>query len=124
MLEAIGNCENSKSSVPDGFNFCFIKSSWDVIKTNVMKWLEEFHWNGKDVNGLNSSFIVLIPKKKKKKKDEATNLSNFRPISLIGCLYKILAKVLAAILCKVMESVIAENQCARAEANSRRVGNS
>lgn len=49
--------------------------------------LDEFHNNGKLVRGLNSSFIVLIPKK-----EAAEALNEFRPISLIGCIYKILSK--------------------------------
>ena len=36
------------------------------------------------------SFITLIPKK-----NDASNISDFRPISLVGSVYKILAKVLA-----------------------------
>ncbi|GJR65249.1 putative RNA-directed DNA polymerase [Tanacetum coccineum] len=40
--------------------------------------------------GCNSSFITLVPKV-----DDPTVIGDFRPISLIGCQYKILAKVLA-----------------------------
>ncbi|MCH92362.1 LINE-1 reverse transcriptase like, partial [Trifolium medium] len=50
--------------------------------------LAEFHENGKLVKGLNNTFIALIPKK-----DNSTKLSDFRPISLVGCAYKILSKV-------------------------------
>ena len=46
---------------------------------------------------LNFTFIVLSPpplqKKKKKGKKDAKDLRDFRPISLIGGLYKLLAKV-------------------------------
>lgn len=38
--------------------------------------------------------------------------SDFRPISLLGCLYKILAKILLARLRKVMNSIICPNQSA------------
>lgn len=56
-----------------------------------MRVMHEFHSNGRLVKGSNSSFIVLIPKK-----DGASKLNHFRPISLIGSLYKIIAKVLAS----------------------------
>jgi hypothetical protein len=40
------------------------------------------------------------------------SLSDYRPISLLGCLYKLVAKVLAKRLAKVMDSIIASNQSA------------
>ncbi|GLT46093.1 hypothetical protein SLA2020_198760 [Shorea laevis] len=57
--------------------------------------------------GSNASFIVLIPKK-----GQPTNLGDYRPISLIGCIYKILSKVLANRMRKVMNSIISCNQTA------------
>lgn len=39
-------------------------------------------------------------------------LTDYRPISLIGCMYKVLAKLLAGRLCKVLGSVILVNQTA------------
>lgn len=72
--------------------------------------MAEFHRIGRMVQHLNSSFIVLIPKE-----EDALQLSDYRPISLIGCMYKILAKVLARRLSKVMGSVISESQCAFVE---------
>lgn len=59
------------------------------------------------VKGLNPSFIVLILKN-----EEASALSDFRPTSLIGGIYKIISKVLARRLSKVMGSVISEQQAA------------
>jgi hypothetical protein len=41
-----------------------------------------------------------------------SSLGEFRAISLLGCLYKIIAKVLAARLSKVMDSVVASTQSA------------
>ena len=39
---------------------------------------------------LNASFLALIPKKV-----DAVEIKDFRPISLVGVIYKIIAKVLA-----------------------------
>jgi hypothetical protein len=69
--------------------------------------MEEFHANGKIVKGANSSFIVLIPKKK-----NPVNISDFRPISLVGCIYKVISKVLTNRLKKVIGSVVSETQSA------------
>lgn len=69
--------------------------------------MEEFHDNGKPVRGSNSSFIDLIPKK-----ENPVKVGDFRPISLIGCFYKVLAKVLANRLRKVIHLLIPDCQFA------------
>lgn len=59
------------------------------------------------MRGSNCSFIVLIPKK-----ENPVKVSDFRPISLIGCLYKVLVKVLANRLRNVIHLLIPESQSA------------
>lgn len=105
MKLAIENCDNSKSPGPDGFNFKFIKVCWAIIKRDFLQMLSDFHEHGRLVCGINPSFIALIPKK-----EDASCLSDYRPISLIGCAYKILAKLLASRLSKVMDKLISINQ--------------
>jgi hypothetical protein len=61
------------------------------------------HRNGKLTRGINSTFIALIPKV-----DNPQRLDHFRPISLVGSIYKILAKVLANRLRQVGGSVVSE----------------
>lgn len=72
-----------------------------------MGFTSEFHWNGKLFKGLNNTFIALI-----QKVEILQRLSEFRPISLIGSMYKVLAKVLSNRLSRVIESVILEHQYA------------
>ena len=62
-----------------------------------MSFFREFHDHNKFVKSLNTTFLVLIPKKV-----GAEDLRDFRPISLVGSLYKWLAKVLANILKKLV----------------------
>ncbi|GKA85174.1 RNA-directed DNA polymerase, eukaryota, reverse transcriptase zinc-binding domain protein [Tanacetum coccineum] len=57
--------------------------------------------------GCNSSFIALIPKT-----PEAKMVKDFRPISLIGSLYKIIAKILANRLVVVLGDIVNEVQSA------------
>ncbi|GJW68642.1 putative RNA-directed DNA polymerase, eukaryota, reverse transcriptase zinc-binding domain protein [Tanacetum coccineum] len=57
--------------------------------------------------GCNSYFITLVPKV-----EDPIVIDDFRPISLIGCQYKIIAKVLANRLSKVIASVVSEVQMA------------
>lgn len=72
-----------------------------MIKRDVLASFNEFAQKGKFVKSLNASFIVLIPKKV-----EAIELKDFRPISLMGGVYKILAKVLANRLKVVLNKII------------------
>ncbi|KAL6338492.1 hypothetical protein AAG906_020588 [Vitis piasezkii] len=65
----------------------------------------EFYENGKFVKNLNATFIVLIPKKL-----GAEDLGDFRPISLVGSLYKWLTKVLANRLKKLVGKVVSKAQ--------------
>ena len=50
---------------------------------------------------LNSTFIVMVPKK-----EGADDLKDFRSISLVGSLYKFIAKVLANRLKKVISRLV------------------
>lgn len=54
---------------------------------------------------LNTSFIALIPKKQ-----GASDLRDYKPISLIGGFYKLLAKVLSLRLRKVIGKLISDSQ--------------
>jgi hypothetical protein len=104
---AVWDCDSFKSPGPDGVNLGFIKDFWEDMKGDVLRFISEFHRNGKLTKGLNSTFIALIPKV-----DSPQRLNDFRPISLVGSLYKILAKLLANRLRRVIGSVISETQTA------------
>ncbi|KAK3231468.1 hypothetical protein Dsin_003349 [Dipteronia sinensis] len=104
---ALTSCDGNKAPGPDGFNLNFIKDNWKVISGDFMKFMQDFHRNGSIVKDLNKSFIALIPKCVKPK-----TMKDFRPICLVGALYKVLGKVLANRMRKVMNSVIGEYQMA------------
>ena len=101
------SCDGNKAPGPDGFNINFIKANWEVIRDDFMKFISEFHIDGTIVQYLNNTFISLIPKCK-----APSSMNDFRLISLVGSMYKILAKVLASCLKKVMDTVIGETQMA------------
>lgn len=92
---------------PDGINFGFIKQFWDLLQDDFMRFLVEFHRNAKLTKGINTTFIALIPKV-----NSPQRLHHFRPISLVGCLYKVLGKVLANHLRLVVGNVVSESQSA------------
>ena len=70
----------------------------------------DFHEQGNFVRSLNSTFMVLIPKR-----GGVEDLKDFRPINLTGSIYKLIAKVLAYRLKKVMNKLVNSAQNAFVE---------
>ncbi|CAJ2635167.1 unnamed protein product [Trifolium pratense] len=99
--------DGNKSPGPDGFNFAFVKKFWELLKGDIRIMFDQFHGNACLPKSLLSYFVTLIPKV-----NSPSSISDFRPISLLGCLYKIIAKVLEKRLSKVIDSLIASNQSA------------
>ncbi|GJS34548.1 RNA-directed DNA polymerase, eukaryota [Tanacetum coccineum] len=69
--------------------------------------VEFFFMNGSFPPGCNSSFIALIPKVV-----DAKFVKDFRPISLIGCVYKVVTKILANRLALVISDLVSDTQSA------------
>jgi hypothetical protein len=65
----------------------------------------EFHEYCSFERSLNVTFISLIPKK-----HGADEIKDFRPISLVGGMYKIIAKLLANRLSVVLGNIISPSQ--------------
>ncbi|XP_028087035.1 uncharacterized protein LOC114287789 [Camellia sinensis] len=107
VLAAIKDCNNNKAPGPDRFNLLCYWKFWKVMKPNIIQFFKEFHSNSRLTYGINNTFITLIPKL-----ENPVGLSNYRPISLMGSIYKILAKVLSHRLKSVLSSIIGETQAA------------
>lgn len=104
---AIWSCGSDKAPGPDGFYFNFVKRFWDLMAADLLNVFRYYHGGGEISIGCNASFIALIPKVV-----DPTILADFRPISLIGCLYKIYSKTLAIRLKKVIPEVVGLEQSA------------
>ncbi|RVW50576.1 Transposon TX1 uncharacterized 149 kDa protein [Vitis vinifera] len=102
---ALMEMSGDKAPGPDGFTMAFWQSSWDFVKEEILEMFKEFHEQGSFLKSLNNTFLVLIPKK-----GGADDLGDFRPISLLGGLYKLMAKVLANRLKRVLNKVVAPTQ--------------
>ena len=85
----------------------FVKKYWDILKSNIFEFVSTFFESRKMPPGSNSSFITLISKVK-----NPIYVKDFRPISLIGIHYKIIAKVLANRLSKVVDKIVSHEQSA------------
>ena len=101
----IFDCCGDKVPGPEGMTMAFLQANWDTVQGDVLSMFSEFHTNGKFVTSLNVTFIALIPKRA-----DAQNIKDYRPISLVGCIYKLLSKVPARRLRDVIGSLISENQ--------------
>ena len=97
IWKAISGLNSDKAPGPNDFPIAFWIFSWDVVKKEVLGFFKEFHDQSRFVKNLNATCLVLIPK-------------DLRPISLVGGLYKILAKVLANRIKRVLDKVISKSQ--------------
>ncbi|GJV91509.1 RNA-directed DNA polymerase, eukaryota [Tanacetum coccineum] len=88
---AVWDCGTNKSPGPDGFTFGFFRHFWSILEEDQLyEAVSHFFVHGDIPPGCNPSFITLIPKV-----PAANMVKDFRPICLIGCIYKIIAKILA-----------------------------
>ncbi|GKB41011.1 RNA-directed DNA polymerase, eukaryota [Tanacetum coccineum] len=107
IKRAVWDCGIDKSPGPDGVTFGFIRRYWSLIEKDVVAAVQHFFTSGNFPKGCNASFIALIPKI-----PDAKLVKDFRPISLIGSLYKIIAKILANRLVGVLGDLVSEVQSA------------
>ncbi|GKA18960.1 RNA-directed DNA polymerase, eukaryota [Tanacetum coccineum] len=104
---AVWDCGVNKSPGPDGFTFEFFRKFWKVIGPDFCEAVEHFFKQGSFSKGCNSSFIALIPKVL-----DAKFVNDYRPISLIGCIYKVVTKILASRLAMVIAGLVSNTQSA------------
>ena len=105
VAEAVPNMNRDKAPGPDGFSLAFFQFCWSILKEDIMQIFHHFHEHGTFSHRLNTTFIALIPKK-----PGSVEIKDFRSISLVTGLYKIVAKVLANRLKLVLGKVVAAPQ--------------
>ena len=107
VKNAVWACGIDKAPGFDGFNFKFIKEMWDVIKEEIYESVMEFFVDGRTVRHLNVTWVTLIPKV-----ENPTSIEDYRPISMVGAIDKIIAKILYSRLKEVTTHLIDEFQSA------------
>ena len=108
VWKTICSLPSNKAPGPDGFTGKFYKVCWPIIKVDVMAAVSAV-WSRKLCNFgvLNYAFITLLPKK-----DDATNIRDYRPISLVHSFAKLITKLLANRLAGRLDEMITPNQSA------------
>lgn len=107
VKNALFHIQPDKSAGPDGFSSGFYQKFWNVVGEDIVSMTKNFCTTGVFESGVTDTNIVLVPKKKCPE-----SMLDLRPISLCNMVYKVMSKVLANRLKKVIDSVISETHSA------------
>ncbi|GKC09900.1 hypothetical protein Tco_1001510 [Tanacetum coccineum] len=105
IRKAVWECGENKSPDPDGYTFEFYRKFWYLVGPDFCKAIQWFFYHSNFLRGCNSSFVALIPKV-----PDAKLVSDFRPISLLGSMYKVITKILANRLSSVISDLVSDVQ--------------
>jgi Reverse transcriptase (RNA-dependent DNA polymerase) len=94
-----------KASGSDGFSIEFFQNYWDTVRNDIFQAVNAFYHNRLDLWCINQAHITLIPKK-----NETKLISDFRSISVLSILLKIITKILAMRLQPFLPNLIHQNQ--------------
>nr|CAA66812.1 non-ltr retrotransposon reverse transcriptase-like protein [Arabidopsis thaliana] len=107
IQEAFFSLPRNKASGPDGYSSEFFKGVWFVVGPEVTEAVQEFFRSGQLLKQWNATTLVLIPKI-----TNSSKMTDFRPISCLNTLYKVIAKLLTSRLKKLLNEVISPSQSA------------
>ena len=93
----------TKSLGPDGLSPIFYQKYWDIMGPSVSHCVLQALNSGIMLERINETYIYLIPITK-----NPQQVTKYRPISLCNMVYKLMAKVLANRLKRVLPVVIGE----------------
>jgi hypothetical protein len=103
--DIIKELPNEKSPGPDGFNNEFIKACWPIIGSEIKCLIQDFYEEKINLESIHASLITLIPKV-----ESPSSANDFRPISLLNSVLKILTKLLANRLQRIILKLVHKNQ--------------
>ncbi|WVZ61783.1 hypothetical protein U9M48_011600 [Paspalum notatum var. saurae] len=101
VAAAVKGMNKNSAPGPDGFGPSFYAAAWSAVKTQVVGMAAAFHSGRLELDRINRSYMVLLPKK-----FEAKLVSDFRPICLQNCSVKIISKMLTTRLQGVIGGLI------------------
>ncbi len=101
-------CPKEKAAGPDGYTGAFYKNWWHIIKREILEVFQCFYnLSGGNFGSISRAMIAVLPKK-----DSPSLVHDFRPISLIHLVAKLISKTLAMRLAQRLDGLISHAQSA------------
>ncbi|CAA0406061.1 unnamed protein product [Arabidopsis thaliana] len=107
IKEVLFSMPRDKSPGPDGYTVEFLRETWPIVKQDFVIAVQSFFQYGFIPKGVNTTILALIPKKK-----TAREMKDYRPISCCNVIYKVISKLIANRLKKLLPDFISPNQSA------------
>jgi hypothetical protein len=97
---AMDTCNKKSALGTDGLSNNFTRCFWQYLRVPLLKYANCCFEKGNLTNSFRTAKIRLIPKKGDLKK-----ITNWRPISLLNCFYKLISRVITNRLRKVIDKI-------------------
>lgn len=111
MLEevecAMRQLAKNKASGPDGLTNEFLHAYWHIVKEDIMLIMHGFHQGILDLTQINKANVIMVPKK-----EQSEEVGDFRPISVINLVPKLISKILSNRLRTKMPELVSAKQTA------------
>lgn len=107
VLQAIKQMPKYKACGPDGMPTEFYQKFWEIIQGDLMELITAFFNGTCNIKCINRAAITLVSKK-----EGAVALGDFRPISVVNTVIKIISKIMATRLQLEMKKLVSTKQTA------------
>lgn len=87
---AVMGLASNRASGPDGMTNKFLKTYWHEVKDEIMIIMDQFFQGNLDLHPFNRANVIILSKK-----EETITMQDYRLISIINLIPKVVAKVLA-----------------------------
>lgn len=100
----------NKAPAPDSLSSAFYKAAWTLIGTETVKSIQHFFNSGFLPKTANSTILSMVPKF-----PGASRITDYRPISCLNTIYKVISRLLVKRLKPILQDLILPNQTAFGE---------
>lgn len=97
----------NKAPGPDGLTSGFYKASWSILGPEVLQSIQQFFHSSFMPASTNATILSLVPKH-----PGASLITDYRPISCLNTIYKVVSRLLVKKLKIILPSLIVPNQTA------------